>query len=171
MRFPLSQPDNLLVGLIEEHRDSVAVPNHSAYERQRRALRFGGGRRVHHWFNGWRNVSLAAFSRIGRPYGRVSGRADAGNRGERLPHPPRTDAAAAALALLRAGTVGPGAGWEAVLWARKSPGSPPYPLVALTGRLPVVARPRWAWARRYQAGGRRGLDPVTPGSNWRRWPR
>ena len=39
---------------------------------------------------------------------------------------------------------------------RKSPGG--YrPLVALTGRLPVVARPRWAWARRYQAGGRRRL--------------
>ena len=33
MRFPLSQSDNLLVGLIEEHRDGVAVPNHGAYER------------------------------------------------------------------------------------------------------------------------------------------
>ena len=42
MRFPLPQTDNLLVGLIEEHRDGVAVPNHGACERQRRALRFGG---------------------------------------------------------------------------------------------------------------------------------
>jgi hypothetical protein len=38
--FPLSQTDNLLFGLIEEHRDGVAVRNHGANERQRRALRF-----------------------------------------------------------------------------------------------------------------------------------
>jgi hypothetical protein len=30
------------------------------------------GRRLHHWPNRWRNVSLAAASRTGRPYGRVA---------------------------------------------------------------------------------------------------
>ena len=106
---------------IEEHRDGVAVPNHSAYERQRRALRFGGGRRVHHWFNGWRNVSLAAFSRIGRPYGRVSGRADAGNRGERLPHryviPHELTLRLRRWRCCGPARLGRSAGWEAVLWA------------------------------------------------------
>ena len=43
--------------------------------------------------------------------------------------PPRTDAAAAALALLRAGTVGPEVGWEAVLWATaRALAVRPYPL-------------------------------------------
>ena len=85
------------------------------------------------------HVSLAAFSRIGRPYGRVSGRADAGNRGERLPH--RYVISHELTLRLRRWRCCGRHGWAGARAGRrcygppKSPGSPPYPLVALTGRL------------------------------------
>ena len=123
MRFPLSQTDYLLVGLIEEPRDGVAVPNHGAYERQ--DGRSGPeGRRFHHLFNGWRNPSFAVASKAGRAAVAFPGELMLAIAVSDLPHcyviPNELT-----LRLRRwraAGQHGP-----AVLWAAtRSPTGPPY---------------------------------------------